>query len=720
MTIATSIEQQAVTEAISAWAQARGVRELVRDGLDTPGAPWRPLWEQIADLGVFAAGVDEESGGAGGSFADTAAILSACGAQLIPGPLVASAASAAALAGQGEPVAEELMAGARPAVVPAAAMAAGEPVDVVDGVADLGLVPGWVSDALIVVPLAVDGRAGWFAVDGHVRGEPATEQTVDGTAAPVHVVLEGLRVGELIAIGDGDAFHAMLIGGIAAYQAGLAQHTLETAVEYAKVRTQFGAPIGSFQAVKHLCAEMLCRAEQLAAASWDLAGAIDDDHRDGDAGARAQLQLCRHAAAALTAELAVDNAKDAIQVLGGIGFTFEHDAHLYLRSALAARAMLRGGIPARLALADLGRRGARREFAVDLADVEHRRAEIAALAEQVAAAGPDRWRAELARTGLLTPHWPAPYGLAADPPLQLLIDAELDRVGVVRPDLVIAGWALPTILEHGTDEQREKFIGPTLTGDIDWCQLFSEPEAGSDLAALRTRAVRVDGGWELTGQKIWTSHAHDAQWAVALARTDPDAPKHKGITYFLVDMSSPGLDVRPLREMTGRALFNEVFLDGVFVPDSAVVGEVNGGWRLARTTLSNERVAMGGAGMGKEVDALLHQLDATGTDLGERDAERLGGLIADAHIGRVLDARALSQRLSGTDPGATSSVRKLIGVVHRQAVPAFALDLLGPDALVPSGASELFLLNRCLSIAGGTTQILRSAAAERILGLPRG
>jgi len=722
VTIATSEVQRAAVEAVAGWARAREVRSLVRDEVDVPADAWRGLLGEIAELGVFLAGVPEEHGGAGGSFADTAVILGACGRELVPGPLPATAAAAAVLARQGSAVAADLLAGEQAAAVPAGAIAAGEPIAVVDGRADLGLVAGAAPGVLIVAPLRFgDAPARWYAIPAPSSGERLTG--IDGTAAPSRIVLESLAADELTELGDGELFHAMLIGGLAAFQSGVAEQALTMAVDYAKVRTQFGAPIGSFQAIKHLCAEMLCRSEQLTAAAWDLASAIDDvlaeDDGPGRARAREQLELSRLATAALTARLSLENAKDAIQVLGGIGFTFEHDAHLYLRSALSARAQLGGGAAARAGLARLGRAGVRREFAVDLAAVEYRRPEIAALARQVADAADGERRAELARTGLLAPHWPEPYGLAADPALQLLIDAELDRVGVARPDLVIAGWALPTILEHGTAAQREQFVAPTLAGEITWCQLFSEPEAGSDLASLRTRAVRTDGGWLLTGQKIWTSEAHNAQWAVCLARTDPEAPKHKGITYFLVDMSSPGLDIRPLRELTGRAMFNEVFLDGVFVPDEYVVGEIDGGWRLARTTLANERVAMGGSGLGKEVDALLRQLDAAGAELTDQQIDGLGAIIADAHIGRVLDARALTQRLSGTDPGATSSVRKLIGVVHRQQVPEFALDLLGTGALTPSSAGELFLLNRCLSIAGGTTQILRTAAAERILGLPR-
>lgn len=723
VTIATSADQRVVSDSIAAWAQARDVRSAVRGDLDHSADSWRPLWTQIADLGLFAAGVPESAGGAGGSVEDVAVMFSACGSELVPGPLAPTMAAGYVLATQGAELADEVMAGQRPVVVPATAVAESAGFGVVDGSVDLGLIPAYVSDALVAAPLTFDGgTVRWRLIDpASCRMETdAVAGPLDGTAVPVRVRVSELSEEETLALDDGELFVALLHVGVIAYQAGVAAHVLDLAVDYAKVRTQFGAVIGSFQAIKQICADMLCRSEQLAAAAWDLARALDDARTGtGDQG-RDQVELSRLAAAVLTADLSPANAKDAIQVLGGIGFTFEHDAHLYLRSALAARTQLAAGEPQRAALAELGRAGGRREFSLDLADAEARRPAIAATAEAIAAVPESERRAELARTGFLAPHWPEPYGLSADPALQLLIDAELDRVGVVRPDLVIAGWALPTILEHGTDEQREKFVSPTLAGEIRWCQLFSEPEAGSDLASLRTRAVRTDGGWLLTGQKIWTSEAHMSQWAVCLARTDPDVAKHKGITYFLVDMSAPGIDIRPLRELTGRAMFNEVFLDNVFVPDSMVVGDVGNGWRLARTTLANERVAMGGSGLGKEVDALLRQLDSSGAELTGAQTLELGRIIADAHIGRVLDARSVAQRLSGTDPGATSSVRKLIGVVHRQSVPEFATDLLGCEGLGATAATDLLLLNRCLSIAGGTTQILKNAAAERILGLPRG
>jgi alkylation response protein AidB-like acyl-CoA dehydrogenase len=261
----------------------------------------------------------------------------------------------------------------------------------------------------------------------------------------------------------------------------------------------------------------------------------------------------------------------------------------------------------------------------------------------------------------------------------------------------------------GTAEQRERFVGPTLRGEIAWCQLFSEPEAGSDLASLRTRATRADDGWILNGQKVWTSLAREADWAICLARTDFEAPKHKGITYFLVDMNSAGIDIRPLREITGDARFNEVFLDNVFVPDDCVLGEPGGGWRLARTTLASERVAIGSA-LGEDVERLLRTRD---------DLQVLGSLVAGGLSVALLDLRAILQRLGGQDPGAASAVRKLIGVRHRQAVTEAALELSGLDGAASGHETHQFLLMRCLSIAGGTHQVLLSLVGERILGLPR-
>jgi 3-oxochol-4-en-24-oyl-CoA dehydrogenase len=289
---------------------------------------------------------------------------------------------------------------------------------------------------------------------------------------------------------------------------------------------------------------------------------------------------------------------------------------------------------------------------------------------------------------------------------------------------MIAGWAVPPIIEHGTDQQRERFVRPTLRGDLTWCQLFSEPGAGSDLASLRTRAERVDGGWRLTGQKVWTSLAHEADWAICLARTNPDAPKHQGITYFLVDMHADGVEVRPLREMTGEALFNEVFLDGVVVPDDCVVGDVDGGWRLARATLANERVAMsGGSSLGSSVERLLAQAAESGAAADPVVRDRLGHLVAQGHAVSMLGLRATLRSLRGEGPGPESSVQKLVGVEHRQAVAETALELLGPGGAVVDDRTapvvHEMLVSRCLSIAGGTTQVLRNLVGERVLGLPR-
>jgi alkylation response protein AidB-like acyl-CoA dehydrogenase len=294
----------------------------------------------------------------------------------------------------------------------------------------------------------------------------------------------------------------------------------------------------------------------------------------------------------------------------------------------------------------------------------------------------------------------------------------LEAAGIVRPDLVIGAWAAPTILEHGSAEQIEQFVPATLRGDIIWCQLFSEPGAGSDLASLRTKAVRADGGWKLTGQKVWTSAAHKAAWGVCLARTDPDAPKHKGITYFIVDMKAPGVDIRPLREITGDNLFNEVFFDDVFVPDEMVVGAVNDGWKLARTTLANERVAMShGTALGNPMEELLKTVATLEFDVAGQD--QLGALIVSAQVGSLLDQRIAELAVGGQDPGPQASVRKLIGVRYRQALSEIRMELDAGAGVVHNDTVFDFLNARCLTIAGGSEQILLTLAGERLLGLPR-
>src|SRR5262249_18476885 len=262
---------------------------------------------------------------------------------------------------------------------------------------------------------------------------------------------------------------------------------------------------------------------------------------------------------------------------------------------------------------------------------------------------------------------------------------------------------------HGTPEQQARWILPTLRGEIQWCQLFSEPGAGSDLASLSTRATRVEGGWVLNGQKVWTSMAQLAQGGICLARTNPDAPKHDGISCFMVDMHTPGIDIRPLREMTGQSMFNEVFFDDVFVPEDCLVGQEHDGWRCARTTLANERVYMGSSNtIGGGVVGVLALLDARGLAddrLALRDA---GDLVVTGYALAALGFRLTLAALRGADPsGSEAAVRKLLGVQHDQHVQEVGMTLAGLDAMAIGGDAAVwaqsFLFNRCLTIAGGTS-----------------
>ena len=693
-------EQAAARELVRSWAAGAGAVAAARDVEQGKPDGWRAVYGGLAQLGIFGVALPEEHGGAGGTPEDLCAMVDEAAAAAVPGPIATTAL--ATLVIERADVLEALASGARTAGVALSA--------------DLKITDGRVSgtaeyvlgadpEGVLLLPagdsfVLVDAGAGGVTI------EPL--KATDFSRPLARVVLNSAPAEALPASAQRVADLAATV--LAAEAAGLARWMLRTATEYAKVREQFGKPIGSFQAIKHMCAEMLLRSEQASVAAADAARAVTDTEE--------QLSIAAAVAAAAGIDAARANAKDCIQVLGGIGITWEHDAHLYLRRAYGIAHFLGGAQRWLRRVATLTQQGVRRDLRIDLDSVAHLQPEIAAAVAEVAALPAEKQQVALADAGLLAPHWKPPYGREAGPAEQLLIDQEMAAAGVIRPDLVIGWWAAPTILEHGSPEQIERFVPATLRGDFIWCQLFSEPGAGSDLASLRTKAVRAEGGWKLTGQKVWTSAAHKAAWGVCLARTDADAPKHKGITYFLVDMKSPGLEIRPLREITGDNLFNEVFFDDVFVPDEMVVGQANDGWRLARTTLANERVAMAhGTALGNPMEELLRtvvelDLDAAGKD-------QLGAMIVSAQVGSLLDQRIAELAVGGQDPGPQASARKLIGVRYRQALSELRMELSAGSGVVENSQVFDFLNTRCLTIAGGTEQILLTMAGERLLGLPR-
>ncbi|MEV6274313.1 acyl-CoA dehydrogenase family protein [Nocardia sp. NPDC051832] len=703
MTIATTDEHKAVQESMRGWAgTVRPIATMRDQGPDF----WHAYWPALADLGIFRVAVAEDAGGAGASVTDLAVLVEQAAHDLVGGPVLATALANLITAGGLD---EDMPCGV--ALDLPSVLATTDPL-LLNG--SWNSVLGAAAGTSVVLGVQTPDGPRWCLVPPDAAGlrvEPLPSLDSSTPLARVHCTDVAVPV-ERVFVSPHEVEDLVVVLATAEL-AGLAGWCLETAVEYAKVREQFGRKIGSFQALKHICAWMLCRTELIRAVAADAAAAVDDGGKE--------LPIAAAIAAAIALDAAVETAKDCIQVLGGIGFTWEHDAHFYLRRATALRALLGGSARWRARVTELTRAGQRRTTgadqvfaAVEDAPVADFAAEVAAIAAlPVQQQGP-----AIVEAGLAMPHWPAPYGRSANPMTGLVISEELRKHGLQAPDLAVAGWAIPTLLQHGTPEQVERFAWPTLREEVVWCQLFSEPGAGSDLAALRTTAKRVEGGWVLNGQKVWTSLGDKANWGICLARTDPEAPKHRGISYFLVDMHGTGVDVRPMKQITGEARFSEVFLDDVFVPDDCLVGAVNNGWKIARSTLSAERIAMGGNGIGPVLEELVAKLPAAGPGA-ELTNDKLGGFVAEAIAGLLLEQRALVKTLAGGDAGAQSSVRKLVGVRHRQAVAEFAVEAAGSASAQDTDVVKEFLLTRCLSIAGGTEQILLTVAGERILGLPR-
>jgi alkylation response protein AidB-like acyl-CoA dehydrogenase len=335
------------------------------------------------------------------------------------------------------------------------------------------------------------------------------------------------------------------------------------------------------------------------------------------------------------------------------------------------------------------------------------------------------WQARLAAERWVGLHWPEAYGGRGASPVQVAIfNAEYARARapqlVNRVGLNLAG---PTLLAHGTQEQKERWLAQILTAEEIWCQLFSEPGAGSDLASLTTRAEPVDDGWLLSGQKVWTSYAQYARWGICLARTDTEAPKHKGISYLVVDMQAAGIDVRPLTQITGEAEFNEVFFDEVFVPADHLVGDLNQGWSVANTTLAHERGTNFPFKEQVVHEVYLEELWAEAARLGRLDDPLVIDQLAQAYVElavlRLHNWRTLSRLARGLEPGPESSWVKLAWTDLTQHLSDAALDVVGPGSPLWGKWQRQWLWSKAASIAGGTSEIQRTIIGDRILGLPR-
>jgi 3-oxochol-4-en-24-oyl-CoA dehydrogenase len=368
------------------------------------------------------------------------------------------------------------------------------------------------------------------------------------------------------------------------------------------------------------------------------------------------------------------------------------------------------------------------------------------------AANPDPSARALADAGYVAPHWPSPWGLGADPIHQLVIDDELTKARVRRPVNPIGiGWAGPTLLYAGTEAQQKTYLPGLLSGDEFWCQLFSEPGSGSDLASLGTRAVRDGDEFVVNGQKIWTSGAQHAAYGILIARTDTNLPKHKGISYFVCPMDLAGIEIRPITEMTGGHTFNEVFFTDVRIPADHLVGDLNDGWRLAKVTLGNERVSLSTGGVlwgnGPTALELIESIRERGPVVAAHQRQRVAEVYTEHVLLDLIRLRTLTAQLKGEQPGPEASIRKILADEHGQHVMALARDMVGAAAMLTGGDGTAafvpgtdskglgtdkpdggllhpgwydgYMFSQALTIGGGTGEVQRNIVAERVLGLPR-
>jgi len=740
MTLGLSPEQQALSDAVGQFAGRHAPVAATRDNFAAQSDGQLPSWwDLLVTSGFHAVHLPEHLGGQGGRLVDAACVLESAAKALLCGPLLPTVtAGAVALLADPTPAAESLvrfLASGVPAAVILPdngefhARADGSQW-LVTGTSEVTAGIGSARAILVGVPTQ-DSGVTWVPID--TRQPTATVESVHGTDLTTDVGI--LRLADhcvaepdvLTGI-DADRAECIAMGLVASSMAGIAQWCVEAATAHLRVREQFGKVIGTFQALQHNAAMLLVNSELATAAAWDVVRAADeslDQHRLAAAGA-----------AVIAISPVPDLVLDTLTMFGAIGYTWEHDLHLYWRRAISLAASIG---PANRWARRLGQLTCtqQRDMSVNLGDAESDfRSRIAETLDAALALHNDRrgrqgdyehfaagpQRTAIAEAGLVAPHWPPPWGIDASPLRQLIIDEEFDkRPAMVRPSLGIAEWILPSVLRAGSKDLQERLIPPTQRAELAWCQLFSEPGAGSDLAALATRATKVDGGWNINGHKIWTSSAHLADYGGLLARTDPTASKHRGLGYFILDMRSPGIEIQPIKQATGDAEFNEVFLNDVFVPDDMLLGEPTDGWSLAIATMAEERSAISGYVKFDRAATLRRLAAEPGTD---RDdvLRALGELDAYTNAIKALGVRETIRLLDGQASGPASSVAKVaMNVLLRRTFKA-TLELTGRLAMVADSDPAVvrpYLHSPSELLGGGTKEIQLNIIAQMILGLPR-
>jgi alkylation response protein AidB-like acyl-CoA dehydrogenase len=734
MALAITTEQEELVDAVDRFAVRHAPIDKTRAAFDSLArGELPPWWQDFTAHGFHAVHLPEDVGGQGGTLIDLACVIETAAATLLPGPVLSSvtASAVASLADDSAVLLGEFAAGTTGVVV----LPEHSDIRAVSGPDGWHLtgrslpVLGVVAAQRILIGAHTDASDRWFVVDRNAPGVAVDPQQGTDLCTDVGVLVldDHVADAELVGLATERA-RCIAVALTACASAGTVRHCAQAATEYIRTREQFGRPVGAFQALQHRAAVLFVNAELAAAAAWDAVRAYDDDID--------QHRLAAASAALMAVAPGPDLALDALTMFGAIGYTWEHDTHLYWRRAVSLAASIG---PMTRWSRDVGALAltVKRSTALNLGDVEADfRAAVAETLERARAlhnehpSDDDRapglafgaQRDLLAEAGLAAPQLPAPWGVGASAVQQVVINEEFDkRPDLTRPSLGIAEWILPTILDSGTDRQRERFAWPILRGVQRWCQLFSEPGAGSDLASLTTRAVKVDGGWLVNGHKIWTSMADRAHFGALLARTDPEARKHRGISYFLIDMTSPGITVEPIKQASGHFDFNEVFFTDVFVPDDMLVGNPGDGWDLAVATMAVERTAIGNYVNIDRSAALRHVAQTADAD---RDAalQALGDVEAYATAIKALVLRETLRLVEGQSAGPTSSVAKYAMVLLLRRAATATLALTGHLAMLeesdPAVIRPYFDMPSEL-IGGGTAEIQLTIIASMILGLPR-